>query len=89
MWFLNGLFEGFVNVMTIMTTDHEVKSSGERESICPVCGERFICAHSASCWCASRKIPAALSEYLAGRYDTCLCATCLDRLIEQFSAAGS
>ncbi|NTW64393.1 MAG: cysteine-rich CWC family protein [Chlorobiaceae bacterium] len=72
-----------------MTSHQEEKPGKEQEVVCPMCGQRFICSHSAFCWCASRKIPAALSDYLAGRYETCLCSTCLDRLIEQFSVSGS
>jgi len=70
------------------TIDHDA-GSGKTET-CPMCGQQFTCALSSTCWCASRKIPAAVSEYLAARFETCVCSACLDQLTEQFrSDTGS
>jgi hypothetical protein len=57
--------------------------------ICPICGESFTCALSSTCWCASRKVPSEVTEYLAERYETCICSACLDRLIEQSGTGES
>jgi len=46
-----------------------------------MCGEQFTCGMSTSCWCATRVVPDPVRRYLAERYETCVCSTCLDRLI--------
>jgi hypothetical protein len=56
---------------------------------CPVCGQKFTCELSATCWCASRNVPSDVKEYLAERYETCVCSTCLDRLIEKAGTGES
>ena len=53
---------------------------------CPVCGTSFECKLSTDCWCATVKVPPEVKEYLAGRYETCLCRSCLEELIERAEA---
>lgn len=45
--------------------------------ICPRCGARFECFHSAACWCASVRLDETARRELAARYDDCLCPDCL------------
>ena len=45
--------------------------------ICPRCGARFECLHSAACWCASVRLDETARRELAARYDDCLCPDCL------------
>ncbi len=61
---------------------------GARTVVCPICGKDFTCSLSPDCWCARKKIPGAVSDYLASRYKTCVCSVCVDRLIEQASTYG-
>ncbi len=65
---------------------HEQKSGGGRTLVCPICGKEFLCALSNDCWCAGKTVPAEVRDYLAARYDTCVCSDCLDRLIGQAAA---
>ncbi|NHQ59865.1 cysteine-rich CWC family protein [Chlorobium sp. BLA1] len=53
---------------------------------CPMCGTSFTCARAATCWCSTRKVPSEVREYLAERYETCVCSNCLDRLTEKAKA---
>jgi len=64
----------------------EHKSGSEREKTCPMCGNLFICERSSTCWCSTRTVPAEVREYLAERYETCVCSNCLDRLTEKANA---
>lgn len=73
----------------IMTHSIEQSVGSGKTVTCPICGESFTCALSSTCWCASRKVPAEVTEYLAGRYETCVCSACLDRLIEQAGSGES
>jgi hypothetical protein len=50
---------------------------------CPICGESFNCTLSATCWCARKVVPDEVRYHLAARYDTCVCNSCLDRLIRK------
>jgi hypothetical protein len=50
---------------------------------CPICGVEFTCGLSSSCWCATRVVPEEVRARLAGRYETCICSACLDRLIAE------
>ncbi|EAT59239.1 cysteine-rich CWC family protein [Chlorobium ferrooxidans] len=64
--------------------EHE---SGTPEVVtCPMCGNAFTCARASTCWCSTRKVPAEVREYLAERYERCVCSNCLDRLTEKANA---
>ena len=78
-----------IKFIAYMTNFIEHKGGAERTVICPICKESFICGLSSTCWCATRKVPAEVKEYLAERYETCICSTCLDRLIEQAGTGES
>ncbi len=56
---------------------------------CPICYQQFTCALSSTCWCSTRKVPAEVKEHLAERFTTCVCSTCLDRLIAEAGAGES
>ncbi len=64
-----------------MTQSVEQTAGSGKTLTCPICHEQFTCSLSSTCWCASRKVPSEVKEYLAERYDTCICSICLDRLI--------
>ncbi|MEI7934673.1 MAG: cysteine-rich CWC family protein [Chlorobiaceae bacterium] len=72
-----------------MTTSIEHTPGGGKTVTCPVCGQPFTCALSSTCWCATRTVPSEVRDYLAGRYETCVCSTCLDQLIEQAGTGES
>ena len=65
------------------TIDDHNSGSGGKTQACPMCGERFFCGLSADCWCASLQVPPEVREYLAGRYETCVCKNCLEKLIRK------
>ena len=65
-----------------MTTS-EPHAGTPRTLTCPMCGQPFTCGLSASCWCAARKVTEEVRAWLAARYETCVCSTCLDRLVEE------
>ena len=56
------------------------------KATCPVCGTAFECKLSTDCWCGSVNVPPEVREYLADRYETCLCRNCLEQLIEKAGA---
>ncbi|NTW70084.1 MAG: cysteine-rich CWC family protein [Chlorobiaceae bacterium] len=64
--------------------EHDSGSAGA--VTCPMCGSSFTCSRSSTCWCSTRKVPAEVREYLAERYETCVCSNCLDRLTEKAKA---
>ena len=72
-----------------MTHSSEQPIGSGKTVRCPICGESFTCGLSSTCWCASRKVPAEVKDYLADHYETCICSTCLDRLIEQAGSGES
>jgi hypothetical protein len=72
-----------------MTHPSEQTIGSGKTVTCPICGGSFICGLSSTCWCASRKVPTEVKEYLAERYEKCICSTCLDRLIEQAGSGES
>jgi len=72
-----------------MTTSIEQTIGSGKTVTCPVCGQPFTCVLSSTCWCATRKVPSEVRDYLAGRYETCICSTCLDQLIEQAGSGES
>jgi hypothetical protein len=43
---------------------------------------------SPTCWCSTKVVSDELRRFLAERYETCLCSTCLDRLIEKADNGG-
>lgn len=65
---------------------HEQENGGGRTVVCPICGKEFRCALSNDCWCAGKTVPAEVRDYLAARYESCVCSDCLDRLIGQAAA---
>jgi len=65
-------------------TDNDHPGEGTQKIVvCPMCGEQFTCGMSTSCWCATRVVPDSVRRHLAERYETCVCSTCLDRLIAE------
>ena len=72
-----------------MTTSIEHTPGSGKTVTCPVCGQSFTCALSSTCWCATRKVPTEVRDYLAGRYEICVCSSCLDQLIEQAGSGES
>lgn len=66
-----------------MTHTDQPHESTPKTVTCPACGAQFTCGLSANCWCATRVVPDTVRRYLAGRYETCVCSTCLDRLIAE------
>ncbi|MBM3423729.1 MAG: cysteine-rich CWC family protein [Chlorobi bacterium] len=66
--------------------DHTTGGSERKMVACPICGAEFQCSRSLDCWCVRKIVPAAVTEYLAARYDTCVCSNCLERLIGQSEA---
>ncbi|UZJ40474.1 cysteine-rich CWC family protein [Prosthecochloris sp. SCSIO W1101] len=66
---------------------HDRQSDGKGgDATCPVCGASFECKLSAECWCSSVNVPSEVREYLADRYDTCLCRDCLEKLVKKAGA---
>jgi hypothetical protein len=66
-----------------MTHNDHSPESAPKTVVCPMCGDQFTCGMSTSCWCATRVVPDSVRRYLAERYETCVCSTCLDRLIAE------
>ncbi len=66
-----------------MTHNDHSPEGTPKTVVCPICGEPFTCGMSTSCWCATRVVPDTVRHYLAERYETCVCSTCLDRLIAE------
>jgi hypothetical protein len=66
-----------------MTHIDHPNEAAPKSVVCPICGQLFTCGMSSSCWCATRVVPDSVRHYLAERYETCVCITCLDRLIEE------
>ncbi|NTW56683.1 MAG: cysteine-rich CWC family protein [Chlorobiaceae bacterium] len=56
---------------------------------CPICGDTFNCTLTATCWCARKVVPEDVRYFLASRYDTCVCSSCLDRLIRKSNTGQS
>jgi hypothetical protein len=50
---------------------------------CPMCGKQYYCGLSKLCWCATMPVSDEIRAWLAARYQTCVCMTCLTRLIEE------
>lgn len=66
-----------------MTHNDHPHEGAPKTVVCPICGEPFTCGMSTSCWCATRVVPDSVRRHLAERYETCVCSTCLDRLIAE------
>ncbi|MCW8798081.1 MAG: cysteine-rich CWC family protein [Prosthecochloris sp.] len=58
-------------------------SGGPKSVTCPRCGKAFECRLAGDCWCASVDVSEAIRRSLVERYDTCICRTCLEELIEK------
>ncbi|MBM3163415.1 MAG: cysteine-rich CWC family protein [Chlorobi bacterium] len=71
-----------------MTHTHEENRSGGKSVVCPMCGQVFFCSLSEDCWCAKKIVPQEVRDFLAGRYETCVCSGCLDRLIADAAVSG-
>ncbi len=72
-----------------MINFNEHEGGAEKTVTCPICKDSFTCGLSSTCWCSTRTVPAKVKEYLSERYETCICSTCLDRLIEQAGSGES
>ncbi|MGE4586826.1 MAG: cysteine-rich CWC family protein [Mangrovibacterium sp.] len=44
---------------------------------CPRCGKLFRCTANSDCWCLSVQLSARVQDYIAARYEGCLCKNCL------------
>ena len=65
-------------------TKHVLPDEGIPNTVtCPMCGKVFTCGLSRLCWCATMPLSDKLRAWLAERYETCVCRTCLERLIEE------
>ena len=70
--------------LTIIMEHQNIHTNGKKgNATCPVCGAAFECKLSVDCWCGSVKVPQEVKEYLADRYEVCLCRNCLEELIEK------
>ncbi|ASQ90152.1 hypothetical protein CHL67_03700 [Prosthecochloris sp. GSB1] len=65
-----------------MTEQHHFRYQAGMRT-CPICGSSFECTLSRECWCASVSLPEEVRDYLARRYDTCVCRNCLETLAEK------
>ncbi len=54
-------------------------SKMDAEKTCPRCGAKFVCSHSADCWCASVTLNDAMRKILK-QYEDCICLNCLKQL---------
>ncbi len=72
-----------------MTHSIEPVPGNGRTLRCPICRQQFTCLLSSTCWCSTRKVPVEVKESLAERFTTCVCSTCLDRLIEEAGTGES
>ncbi|MEI8033594.1 MAG: cysteine-rich CWC family protein [Chlorobiaceae bacterium] len=72
-----------------MMRQEEHDTGLQTNALCPMCGKEFTCSLSSSCWCASKTVPDEVRGHLAEHYDSCICADCLDRLIEQAGSGES
>ena len=56
---------------------------------CPRCRTLFECKSGsiALCQCQAVELRPALLDYIAGRYDDCLCAACLRELCSEYDDA--
>ena len=61
--------------------DHIYSKYEQRD--CPRCGKPVMCTGNTDCWCLSVKIPEHVQDYIAVRFDRCLCKDCILKLIEQ------
>ena len=52
------------------------------KKVCPKCGKKFECVHSAGCWCATIKLNDAAREKMKVFKD-CLCKECLERVASE------
>lgn len=57
---------------------------------CPRCGDEFECKTGsiALCQCQTVELDEAQSDYIAARYDDCLCAACLAALRSECNTAA-
>ncbi|MBU0764953.1 MAG: cysteine-rich CWC family protein [Bacteroidetes bacterium] len=46
---------------------------------CPVCGVKFECDSSFSCWCISPVYSSDIHRAVREKLDICLCQACLER----------
>lgn len=60
---------------------------GQKET-CEACGAEFRCDPMGSCWCFGETIPKEARENIEGRYERCLCQTCLRKAVDTAAHAG-
>lgn len=80
------MVKSFIKPAIIM--EHQkIHANGKKgDTTCPACGATFECTLSMDCWCGSVNLPPEVREYLADRYESCLCRSCLEELIEKADA---
>ncbi len=52
---------------------------------CPMCGKPFICNSGdiENCQCSKLELPKDLYQYIATKYQDCLCLECLKELLNK------
>jgi hypothetical protein len=50
------------------------------DKVCPSCKRSFDCRNDAilDCWCLEVSIPPAMRDYLARKFEGCLCRDCIE-----------
>lgn len=54
----------------------------EQSKECPHCGKPFVCSMNSHCWCFEVIIPFDVQDYIAARYDDCICRDCICEIIK-------
>jgi hypothetical protein len=57
----------------MMQPHHQLKE-------CPRCGKTFTCTGNLYCWCMEVSIPNNVKDYIAAKYDGCLCKVCIEEV---------
>jgi hypothetical protein len=47
---------------------------------CGRCGDRHICTGTPQCPCFEKEVPEEILEFIAARFDECLCNQCMEEL---------
>lgn len=50
---------------------------------CPRCGKLHICTGTVHCPCFDIEVSESFLEYIAARFDECLCVDCIEELKNQ------
>jgi ribosomal protein L34E len=68
-----------------MTNDERQPENLIKIKTCNVCGKEFNCnaADIANCQCYAVKVPGDIAAIISKRYADCLCAQCLQEIIQE------